>query len=99
MPFYNPLPHPFTFRSINTFAPASPGLYGISNSREWIYIGETENVLGALLDHLGESGTLLKERSPSGFVFEVEVSGSRMARQDRLVMEYEPVCNRRSARK
>ncbi len=39
----------------------------------------------------------LMKRQPTGFVFEV-CDGARLsARQDRLVLEYEPFCNRHSA--
>lgn len=74
------------------------GVYGISNAREWIYIGESDNIQEALLNHLMGSDTSLLQRVPTGFVFEPCESGTRPSRQDRLVFEYEPTCNRRSSR-
>ena len=96
MPFGNPVPQAFSYAGVQMYAPAASGVYGISNSREWIYIGATDDILSSLLSHLQETGTGIMNRRPSGFVFELRGTGDRSARQDRLVMEYEPVCNRQS---
>jgi hypothetical protein len=95
MPFYSPFPRSFTAPSVREYAPDLPGIYGISNAREWIYIGVTDNIQDALLRHLGESNTAVLERQPTGFVFEVCDRAGWTGRQDRLVLEYEPTCNRR----
>jgi hypothetical protein len=97
MPFDQFVPVPFTTRAVGTHAPAASGVYGISNAREWIYIGETDNIQGALFQHLQDLYTSLMKRQPTGFVFEICDGACRSARQDRLVLEYEPVCNRQSA--
>jgi hypothetical protein len=94
MPFDQPTPRSLTPVSIRANAPIASGIYGISNAREWIYIGETDNIQGTLLSHLRESDTSLMKRRPTGFVFEVCDRASRPVRQDRLVTEYEPTCNR-----
>jgi hypothetical protein len=94
MPFDKPTPRSLTPISIRAYAPIASGLYGISNAREWIYIGETDNIQGTLLSHLQEPGTSLMKRQPTGFVFEVCDRASRPVRQDRLVSEYGPTCNR-----
>jgi hypothetical protein len=94
MPFDQVTPRRFTSGSIQTYAPAASGVYGISNAREWIYIGQTDNIQVALLDHLQYLYTSLMKRQPTGFVFEVCDGAHRSARQDRLVLEYEPTCNR-----
>jgi hypothetical protein len=96
MPFNEFIPAPFTARAIETHAPVASGVYGISNAREWIYIGETENIQGALFHHLQDLHASLMKRQPTGFVFEICDGARRPARQDRLVLEYEPVCNRQS---
>ena len=94
MPFDQFIPTPFIARAVQTHAPVASGVYGISNAREWIYIGETGNIQGALFHHLQELDTWLMKRQPTGFVFEICDEARRSARQDRLVLEYEPVCNR-----
>jgi len=94
MPFDQPTPRSLTPVSIRANAPIASGIYGISNAREWIYIGETDNIQGTLLSHLQELDTSLMKRRPTGFVFEVCDRANRPVRQNRLVFEYEPTCNR-----
>lgn len=94
MPFNQFVPRNFTTDSVHTYAPVASGVYGISNAQEWIYIGETDNIQSSLLAHLHELNTTLKKREPTGFVFEVCDQACRASRQDRLVTEYGPTCNR-----
>lgn len=98
MPFEQRVPRPFTSSGVRMHAPCLAGIYGVSNAREWIYIGIANNIRDALLDHLGEPHTSLMKREPSGFVFEVCEGMHCAARQDRLVLEYEPTCNRQLTR-
>ena len=93
MPFAPPMPRSFTNVSVRMNAPAAPGVYGISNAREWIYIGQTENIQAALMGHLGDMGTAIMSRRPTGFIFEVCDLAGRPARLNRLVREYRPTCN------
>ena len=94
MPFNQFTPRKFTPDAIHMYAPMTSGVYGISNAREWIYIGETDNIQGALLTHLQRLETALMKRGPTGFVFEICDQARRSSRQDRLVVEYGPACNR-----
>lgn len=98
MPFEQLIPRPFTSNAVHAYAPLASGVYGISNSREWIYIGEADNIQRALLAHMASVSTSLMKREPTGFVYEVCDGPHRPARQDRLVLEYEPTCNRHSGR-
>jgi hypothetical protein len=92
------MPYGFSVGSIRAHAPAMSGVYGISNGCEWIYIGEADNIQQRLLEHLAEDGTQLKARVPTGFSYEVCNQSIRVERQDRLILQYEPVCNRRPVR-
>jgi hypothetical protein len=94
MPFEQLIPRPLTPHAVQFYAPLASGVYGISNASEWIYIGETDNIQGTLLDHLKDLSTTLMKRQPTGFVFEICDETHRLARQDRLVLEYEPAVNR-----
>src|SRR5580658_4856454 len=98
MPFEQLTPRPFTSGAIATYAPAAAGVYGISNAQEWIYIGKSDDIKSSLLQHLQDLTTSLMKRKPAGFVFEICQGAHRSARQDRLVHEYEPACNRESSR-
>jgi len=94
MPFQNCAGHTFSQFSIQKTAPPLSGVYGISNGHEWIFVGVADDIQAALFSHLRETGTLLQARTPMGFVFEVCGPSDRIARQNRLVLEMEPVCNR-----
>ena len=94
MPFGETMPRSFLASAVRMYAPAMPGVYGISNAGDWLYIGSAENIQDALMRHLGEAGTNLAKRLPTGFVYEVCDQSQRSRRQDELVREYEPVCNR-----
>ena len=95
MPFDRFVPHTFSLISVQKNAPALSGVYGLSNAREWILVGETDDIKATLLRHLQETHTPLLEREPTGFIFELSVPCNRLARQERLIQEYHPVCNRR----
>jgi hypothetical protein len=95
MPFYQRIPRPFLKTAVQTYAPNTSGVYGLSNASEWVYIGETDDIQAALLTHLRRSDTPQMKRLPTGFVFEVCDPAVRSTLQDRLALEYEPVCNRR----
>jgi hypothetical protein len=97
MPFEQMTPRPFTSNAVRIYAPAASGVYGISNAREWIYIGVADDIQDSLMTHLQDPGAALMKRKPTGFVFEICQGTRRPARQDRLVLEYEPTCNRQSA--
>jgi hypothetical protein len=93
MPFDRFAPHPLTMADVRTYAPATSGVYGISNASEWIFIGAADNIQGALLEHLEDSGAAVMKKQPTGFVCEVCDAARRPARQGRLILEYEPACN------
>ena len=97
MPFENCFARVFNATSVQREAPACSGVYGLSDSREWIYVGESDNIQGCLLELLQDmsASELLRERTPTGFSFEICHPSSRVARQDRLVQEFKPVMNRR----
>ena len=91
MPFDRFIPYTFSLISVQKNAPALSGVYGLSNAREWIFVGETDNIKATLLGHLRETHTPLLEREPTGFIFELCASHNRPGRQKRLIEEYVPV--------
>jgi hypothetical protein len=97
MPFERFSPQSLTPGSVRMNAPAASGIYGLSNAREWVYIGESDNIQASLLLDLQQPNSPLRQRSPTGFVYELCDPSSRLARHHRLILEYEPVCNRRLA--
>jgi hypothetical protein len=95
MPFAECAARSFTVVSVQRNAPESSGVYGLSNAREWLFVGEGNNIRAHLLGHLKELNTVLSTQSPTGFTFELCSPGERICRQDALVRELEPRCNRR----
>lgn len=93
MPFDQLFPRSLTAPNIRAYAPAQSGVYGVSNSARWIYIGETDNIQAALLSWCQDSAAAPDSSRPSGFVFEVCVPSVRASRQSRLVQEYSPSAN------
>lgn len=91
MPFNPPFPRSFTASIVRQCVPALSGVYGISNAGEWIYIGETDNLLATLLAHLQRPNPRI-EPQPTGFVFEICDRAMRPERHNRLVTEYKPTC-------
>jgi excinuclease UvrABC nuclease subunit len=92
MPFINRTPHVYKPASVQINAPSSSGVYGISNAREWIYIGETDNIKARLLEHLQNNDMVLRDKNPTGFTFELCHSYNRLDRQNRLITELHPAC-------
>ena len=90
LPFDQVMPRSLTASSIREYAPALPGVYGLSNSHLWIHIGAADNIQEALLGHLQQTDTAIMRQAPTGFVFEVCDRGSCANRQDRLTLEYKP---------
>jgi hypothetical protein len=94
MPFENHGNRSFTRISIGKNAPPASGVYGLADARQWIYVGETEDIQAELLRHLQNPHAFLKDHPPSGFTYELTPSGQRIERQDQLVLELEPIGNR-----
>jgi hypothetical protein len=93
MPFQGSLGHAFIARSIRAHAPPASGVFGISNRRQWLFIGSADNIQAALLEYSTAGNPILAGLEPAGFNFEVCDRGDCDTRQKRLVGEYHPVCN------
>lgn len=92
MPFANFGGYSFSQVSVRRNAPQLSGVYGLSNGREWLFVGLADNIQTALMVHLSETSTPLQRHVPTGFTF--ELCGSEgLARRSRLIQELKPVCN------
>jgi hypothetical protein len=96
MPFEECTTRAFTQASVQNNAPECSGVYGLSNNREWVYIGEADNIRAHLIAHLDEVGTSVSVRRPTGFRFEPCAAGSRTVRHSRLVRKFAPYVSGRS---
>jgi hypothetical protein len=96
MPFENCFGRVFTAGTIEREAPEASGVYGISNSRRWLYIDETENIRASLMEYLADSAAN-SQHQPAGFSFELSPAYNRTARRDRLIAELTPLQNQAAA--
>ena len=94
MPFESRFARAFTAVNIERDAPAASGVYGVSNAKNWIFIEETENIRGSLMEYLANANGS-PANQPSGFSFELSPSYNRTARRDRLIAELAPIQRRR----
>jgi hypothetical protein len=92
MPFTGFRPYSFSPVSIRTNAPAAPGVYGISNAQGWIFVGATNNIQAALLEHRGHGGSAILAQSPTGFTYEACDPSQFENRRDMLIAELRPSC-------
>ncbi len=82
---------PYTESGIRANAPSAPGLYAIFNEREWIYIGETDNLQRQLLTHVKMTDDEIARSGPTRFSFEVVYHAElRGPRQHALIAELRP---------
>jgi hypothetical protein len=82
MAFEQRIPHPFTANGVQCYAPMGPGIYGMSNAREWVFIGQSEDIRSALLEHLRGMDSVILQWEPTGFVFETCSGERRQTRHD-----------------
>lgn len=80
----------FTAASIRQNAPPFSGVYGLSNAREWLVIGEADDVQAALRAHLADAASPLRAAAPTGFTFELCDAATRPGRVARLAYELSP---------
>lgn len=92
MPFENCFGRVFTAGTIEREAPEASGVYGVSNSRHWLYIAETENIRASLMEYLARRAANSQD-PPAGFSFELSPAYTRTARRDRLIAEFAPIEN------
>ena len=93
MPFDHHGNRSFTATSIDKNAPPYSGVYGLSDAREWLFVGETANIQSELRRHLMHPVEFLQGRRPSGFTFELCPEESRGERRNQLVKELSPAGN------
>ncbi len=83
----------FSVESINSNAPADSGVYGLYNTMEWVYIGESANIRETLLGRRKAMDSCLRLMAPTGFTFELCSEESRAERAEELISELRPHCN------
>jgi hypothetical protein len=83
----------FDQKIISRTVPTASGTYAIFSGTKWIYVGESPNMLAALLEHLDGYTLCILQHRPTSFQFVKEPELQRVQHQARLVQEQRPVCN------
>lgn len=82
----------FGYRAVQSNAPKLSGVYTIYTSRQWLYVGETEDVQKSLFEHLNALSRCMAKRGPLSFSFELVPPAERIGRQHALVAALGPAC-------
>jgi hypothetical protein len=90
VPFENCIAKVYTASSVWQNAPPLSGIYGLSNSRGWLFVGETDDIRGSLLELLESAGGAAIRKGATGFSFELRAPGDRAQRRDQLLVELRP---------
>jgi len=81
--------------SVIANAPEASGVYALFNQGVWVYIGEAQNIRDRLLQHLtNEQNVCVAKAHPQWFAYELLWPAYRVARQDGLILELNPTCNK-----
>jgi hypothetical protein len=99
MPFEYYIPRPLTTNDTHNFAPTCAGVYGLSNAKEWVFIGLADNIQASILQHMENAGPAGGAGAATGFVFEICSGEMRGIRQNRLILEYAPSGNSGASRR
>jgi len=97
MPFSSSTGYSFTENGILAYAPRRSGVYGIYKNGQWIYIGESQDIEGRLFEHLraqSDQSACILGHSPTHFVCETCDAMTRVVREQALIREFSPICNR-----
>jgi excinuclease UvrABC nuclease subunit len=94
MPFNRTHAIAFTASNVWSAVPNVPGVYGIFEHGAWIYVGESANLRGRLLEHIADVGHEMHAHHPTHFVY--ELSEQRGPRHNQLIRECAPRCNQRT---
>ena len=82
----------FGYRAVRDNVPNSSGVYTIYTARQWVYVGQSDDIRQSLFRHLNEPTACMEERTPLSFSFETIPSAERRSRYDALVTELRPAC-------
>ena len=92
----------FSTKAIRNDAPNLSGVYliyrsGAGVSHLDIYVGQTENILGSLLEHYekkSDESTCIWKHAPTHFTYEIVWwEQARLKREKQWIGKYTPICN------
>ena len=92
MPFLQQTPRVFNKEDVEALFPDQFGVYGLYDANNWIYVGKGD-IRTRLLAHLNDDNPCITRNSPTHYVTEVTANADQ--REKELILEYDPVCNKR----
>ncbi len=93
MPFPQQTARQFNRANIERIAPGTLGVTGIfRNQGSWIYVGRGD-IRARLLSHLNGDNPCITGQYPTHYVD--EVTNSDEIREKQLILELQPVCNKK----
>lgn len=93
MPFPEQIPRLFSRSNVEALNPNQVGVYGLLRGLAWIYVGKGD-IRQRLLDHLNGDNPCITKHGPAHWV-EAVILGDPSAREKALILELDPICNRR----
>jgi len=90
MPFEDCVAKVYSVASVWQNAPPASGIFGLSNARGWLYVGETDDIRGSLLELLENRESAALSSGATGFSYELRGPGDRAQRHDQLTHELKP---------
>jgi hypothetical protein len=67
-------------------------VYCIFTSKEWVYVGESDNIQQSLFAHLNKPSLCLQQFSALSFSYELASAAERRATLGRLIEARNPAC-------
>ena len=92
MPFASQTSRPFTKANIESIDPNQIGVYGIFRYDAWIYVGRGD-IRTRLLSHVAGGNPRITAENPTHWV--AETSTDDMSRERTLIVEFNPIANRK----
>ena len=92
MPFTTEM-RPYTKQEIESLKPNQNGVYGIFKSSTAVYIGSGD-IRDRMLAHINGDNPCIISNAPNQWTAFL-VSGDPTRREEELIREYNPICNRR----
>jgi len=93
MSFVQQTPRDFTRENVEAIRPNLIGVYGLFRQDAWIYVGKGD-IRKRLLDHLNNDNPAIAREKPTHWVDEI-ATGDPSYREKALILELNPICNRR----
>jgi len=94
MPFAQQTPRAFNRVNIEVIRMGQLGVYGLFKEGVWVYVGKGD-IRKRLLDHLNGDNPCIVGARPTYWVDEICVDPVMSSREQQLILECNPSCNKK----